>query len=323
MAAPISRLYNFVNDSQNLVPISSTEVDAELDQLVATVNKIGVAQASAPLSPVEGDIWCDTTNYLIKLYDGSGWIAMQPIGKGADVASATTTTLGTDGNLFDITGTTNITSIAAMTAGLVVTLQFDGALTVTDGSNLKLNGDFISVAGSCLTLISDGTNWWEVSRTWIPSAVNALAGSVVQTVNVLVATSSTGTTAMPFDDTIPQNTEGDEYMTLAITPKSSSNKLLISAVINGCNGSGSNMGAALFQDSTAGSIACGFTTGGSGNVPFQIKILHYMDAGTTSATTFKVRMGAGSGTNTFNGVNTARIYGGVLASSITITEIKV
>jgi hypothetical protein len=50
---------------------------------------------------------------------------------------------------------------------------------------------------------------------------------------------------------------------------------------------------------------------------------HYMAAGTTSATTFKVRIGAvTSGTITFNGIGSARKLGGVLASSITITEIK-
>ena len=46
--------------------------------------------------------------------------------------------------------------------------------------------------------------------------------------------------------------------------------------------------------------------------------------GTTSATTFKIRAGGnGAGTWTFNGQSGARRYGGVEASSITITEIAV
>jgi len=85
--------------------------------------------------------------------------------KGADVASTGTLTLGDDGNLFDITGTTNITSITAKTAGTIVVLQFDGVLTVTDGSNLSINGDLVTAAGNTLTLVSDGTNWIELSRT--------------------------------------------------------------------------------------------------------------------------------------------------------------
>ena len=46
-----------------------------------------------------------------------------------------------------------------------------------------------------------------------------------------------------------------------------------------------------------------------------------MTAGTTSATTFRVRAGLNSaGTTTFNGASSARYYGGTLASSITIKE---
>jgi hypothetical protein len=48
---------------------------------------------------------------------------------------------------------------------------------------------------------------------------------------------------------------------------------------------------------------------------------HYMTAGTTSATTFKVRGGVNAGTLTFNGEVGARLFGGVCASSITVTEI--
>lgn len=84
-------------------------------------------------------------------------------GKGADVASASSMTLGV-GKFFFITGTTGITSITIKTAGSEVFLKFNGIVTLTDGSNLKLAGNFTTVAGSLLHLISDGTNWWEVSR---------------------------------------------------------------------------------------------------------------------------------------------------------------
>jgi len=80
--------------------------------------------------------------------------------KGADVASiATSFTLGADGNYYDITGTTGIDSIAAQTVGKVVVLQFDAILTLTDGGNLKLHGDFITAAGALLMLQSDGVDW--------------------------------------------------------------------------------------------------------------------------------------------------------------------
>jgi hypothetical protein len=51
--------------------------------------------------------------------------------KGADVTSATALTLGTDGNFFDVTGTTTITSINTVKVGTTVILQFDAVLTLT------------------------------------------------------------------------------------------------------------------------------------------------------------------------------------------------
>jgi hypothetical protein len=61
--------------------------------------------------------------------------------KGDDIASGTTLTLGKDGNQFDVTGTTTITSIATQGIGSIVTLHFDGALTFTHHStNLILPG---------------------------------------------------------------------------------------------------------------------------------------------------------------------------------------
>tara|TARA_R110000787_G_scaffold2597_1_gene10189 strand:- start:254 stop:805 length:552 start_codon:yes stop_codon:yes gene_type:complete len=150
------------------------------------------------------------------------------------------------------------------------------------------------------------------------------AGAIVQVVNVQTGAMATGTTVIPFDDTIPQITEGNEYMTLAITPTNSSNKLIIQVVYHYASTTASHQSAALFQDTTAGAIASAGTfesqVGGMNNVSFT----HYMTSGTTSATTFKVRAGqANSNTTTFNGNGGARSHGGALASSITITEIKV
>lgn len=110
--------------------------------------------------------------------------------KGADVASAGTMTLGDDGNFFDITGTTTITSITAKTAGTVVFLQFDGVLTLTDGSNLKLNGNLVTAAETVIALISDGTNWFEVARNSVSTRpyFSAYRNTSAQTINNSSAT---------------------------------------------------------------------------------------------------------------------------------------
>ena len=120
------------------------------------------------------------------------------------------------------------------------------------------------------------------------------------------------------------DTEGNEFMTLTVTPTNSSNKLKIDVVASVTCSTNNQMTAALFQDSTAGALAAinfyNPTNDQSGILNFS----HYMTAGTTSATTFKLRVGSNtSGTVTFNGQSGSRKLGGVCASSITITEIEV
>ena len=151
---------------------------------------------------------------------------------------------------------------------------------------------------------------------------------IVQIVNVQDGEVDTGTTQIPLDDSIPQITEGDEYMTLAITPTSATNKLRIEVIAHATGGESSSafITMALFQDTTANALAAvinttEWNTSGSLN---QFTLSHYMTAGTTSETTFRIRIGnAVVSTTTFNGDAGSRQMGGVLSSSITITEIGV
>ena len=79
-----------------------------------------------------------------------------------------------------------------------------------------------------------------------------ISGHVVQVVHVQDGEVASGTTTCAYDDTIMQNTEGTEFMTLAITPTSATNKLFIN-VLGHFNASTTNkiMTVGLFQDSTA------------------------------------------------------------------------
>jgi hypothetical protein len=131
---------------------------------------------------------------------------------------------------------------------------------------------------------------------------------------------------MPGDDTIPQITEGAEFLTLAITPKSATSKLRIDAIIF-LNHSVATAGVygALFRDSTADalSVAANQNPNSGGMMP--LCITHYATSGTTSSTTFRVRGGSGdAGTVTFNGNSSgSRKFGGAFGSNITITEVAV
>ena len=177
------------------------------------------------------------------------------------------------------------------------------------------------VNGGALGTPSGGTL---TNCTGYPAAQQTVVQVVEATPVVSVVTCST---VIPYDDTIPQSTEGDEVITVTITPTSASNRLRIEfdAGQASINSTGRVM-SALFQDSTANALAAtseGF--GGTAYDSFSLRLSYEMAAGTTSATTFKVRVGATSGTIAYVNSNGSgsRIFGGVAAARLRVTEIKV
>lgn len=159
------------------------------------------------------------------------------------------------------------------------------------------------------------------------AAIPYKSGTVVQVVNAQDAAVATGTTTIPFDNTIPQNTEGTQFISASITPTSASNKLLITATLNASSGTGDRrITAALFQDTTANALAVRTiqATSAQATVAFPLGLAYYMTAGTTSSTTFKIRIGANAAsTITFNGESASGLFNGTFFSSLTITEIAV
>lgn len=158
---------------------STTEVTAEIGQIElhrghvnAFTNDPTVSKASAaPTTGVYdvGDtVWNTAPSGAVP-----GWVCttapntFQPLSSGVSagtVASAAGETTLTGEPLITVSGTAAITSLTAGSAGRVVTLLASGAWTLTDGSNLKLAGDFTPAAGDTITLVSDGTNWIEIAR---------------------------------------------------------------------------------------------------------------------------------------------------------------
>jgi microcystin-dependent protein len=102
--------------------------------------------------------------------------------KGSDIASAATTDIGAvEGLMHDITGTTTITSLGTVRAGILKVLKFEGALTLThNATSLILPGgtSILTVDGDIGLFISEGSgNWRCVSYT--SAGRDAPAGMVV------------------------------------------------------------------------------------------------------------------------------------------------
>lgn len=89
-------------------------------------------------------------------------------GRGSDIASAATIAIPTNGSVFHVTGTTNITNgitVNVWDNGRTVVLIFDGILTVSDTGTSVLSAALVTTANDTLTLSCDGTNWYEVARS--------------------------------------------------------------------------------------------------------------------------------------------------------------
>lgn len=182
------------------------------------------------------------------------------------------------------------------------------------------------VTGTAPTLT--GTNFTGIPLSTAVSgnlpAANAVSGSQIGHATATTASLVTCSTVMPFDDTVPQNTEGDEVLTLSYTPKSASSTLQITVCGNvGSSTNSSRVVFAVFKDSdascitgSAGSVWNTSTTG-SNMVGYSFTVA----SGSTSARTYKLRSGPQTGSAYWNGTGGARAFGGAAATSITVKEI--
>jgi len=86
--------------------------------------------------------------------------------KGGDLASATSLTIDNDGNYFDVTGTTTITSFSTVGIGTIIKLHFDGVVTLThDSTDLILAGaaNFTTEAGDELEFVEYASGDWRMT----------------------------------------------------------------------------------------------------------------------------------------------------------------
>lgn len=172
------------------------------------------------------------------------------------------------------------------------------------------------------TQATAGTWATSPSKVQLYSAGVPLHGAEIQVISTDTGAVATGTTTIPFDDTIPQITEGTEFMTATITPTSATSIIVIEVKAFMAASAAVRILSAIFQDATANALGAAATlssaTNCSSNHSYSIKL----QAGTTSATTFRFRAGPESAaTVTFNGSAGGRIFGGVMASSLRIYEV--
>lgn len=117
---------------------------------------------------------------------GSVLSSIVQFGKGADLASAFTVVLGSDGNFFDVTGTANVTGLSSKPAGTVVWLRFTSACPLTSSGGFKLigNQNYTTTANDLLAFLSLGSgSWEEVSRNGVIPVGGGGTGLISATLN--------------------------------------------------------------------------------------------------------------------------------------------
>ena len=230
-------------------------------------------------------------------------------------------------------GAGGLSSIYPLRNGLSASSTAEGGAGAADNGGVFYTGtavsakDYIVLGYVESTQATAGT--WATSPSNVRSYVEGvnLPGEVVQLVNQSSTGVATGTTSIPRDDTIPQNTEGDQYMSAAITPVAACNLFRIVVVANVAHSSSNvSITGALFQDSIANAIAavCQFTDTSTGSCSRQLKLDCLILPGLASALTFKFRAGGTTGsTITFNGSAGNRLFGGVMNSNMRVEEVAI
>jgi hypothetical protein len=123
-------------------------------------------------------------------------------------------------------------------------------------------------------------------------------------------------------DTIPQQTDGIQLLTASIIPKRAANKLRVQATIPFGSTQASGAWFALFRDNTAAAIDASVAFAPGNNKGAVAKLDIDIAAGTTAATTIKLRCGNLNGSNQTLGINgvAARWMGGASRVTLSITE---
>jgi hypothetical protein len=144
---------------------------------------------------------------------------------------------------------------------------------------------------------------------------------VVQVVTSTVATYLTLTTVLTVDDSIPAIGEGDQIISLSITPGAVGRRLVVEFTAP-MGGSGvTNFGVALFIGSVCYAAAPQYSNGSL--TSSIVKLQYIFTVQSVTAHTISVRSGphAGGYSVYVNGNSSGRLFGGKAAAVLTATEI--
>jgi hypothetical protein len=240
-----------------------------------------------------------------------------------------------------------LTASGTLTANGNVVLGSDSSDTTTVNSKLDLSGTVLSGA---VPLVFEGSTSdafetsFEITDptadrtiTFPDASGTVLLSSFVNrgVVGFAYATSSTSdntTTVIPCDNTVPQITEGKEFLTVTYTPTNASSLLRVKfycpLTSHSATSGASRRSIALFRDSDADAIVASMSSvdpGGDAESDGGAMTLEaIVSAVAASSTTFRVRFGPSAGTMYVNSLRgTTTKHGAATLSVLSVEEIYV
>lgn len=303
-------LVNSTADGFEMGPTTTDVANAEANAATATAaaatatteaDRAAAAAASLPQNNLSATTAPTVDNDSTEGYSiGSKWY---------DIANDEAYVLldSTAGAAVWITSTLSVDDLGALAVlDTVTTTQINASTLVTEAEGINSNDNDTTIPTSAA----------------VKDYVDNNSGVVVQKKHYAFNTLVSGTGTIPYDNTIPQNTEGSEFMTGAITPTSATNRLKVEVTFFYTNTAFVNQQLALFQDSSANALAAVSYSPAGGGYSVTLPLAYDVVAGSTSEIVFKVRSGGdGAGTTYMNGSSAgAQLFGGVAVSSISITE---
>lgn len=158
---------------------------------------------------------------------------------------------------------------------------------------------------------------------WVPTSIGAASSRLVARKTAEYNLNVDLSTIIPVDDTVPQNTEGAEILSITHAASAAGNliRLRFSGVPTAS--AASVIAAAMFKSGSSDAISATMTEVSVAGVRAQMCMESEVTAATTSSQTYSVRVGPGSGgiNVRFNGTNTERRFGGSMKATLILEEI--
>ena len=286
--------------SANLPVTIVTNYRSQMYVMQASITTITVAPGILEVNSTGISKTANTTLTLSTASDWAGGVSLQAV---------------------NTTGYVGVDSAGNIKMHTTAPTHADYSLSISAANNTKR---FVSWASTTYRVIG----WFRMNSSGsgqldVYGVSNLADGNVANIVSFGNGSVVNCNSSIPLDDTIPQNTEGVQALTVSIRPTNVNNKIKIKVFLTGSLTTAAHAVAAVFQDSTANALNATVQYGDNSGWTVPLSMCTIIKAGTISYTTFNVRAGVTSGSYYLNADSGGtRFFGGVSNSIIVVEEIE-